>query len=179
MSASSSPVKKSPSPRRGRASAGASADRNATHADGEPAGRFAPLTLPERRRTDIPGVWLNRDGAQVDEAGVLVSLRRVKAIEAEHIAEVLHGPVPDSPAAFLRAVALDPTKPLHTRISCAVSAAPYFDRKMPLALEGGDPSRPIKSESSMAIRQLEKLDPAERKAALLLLEKLGALPSLD
>lgn len=139
----------------------------------------ATEALPLRRRTDLPGVWLNQEGAQVDEAGVLLSLRRVKAIEAEHHEAVAESPVPSSPAHFLWLQVLDPLLPLSTRIGCATSAAPYFDRKMPLALEGGDPSRPIKSESSVAIGQLEKLSLTERKSAIALLEKIGLIPKID
>lgn len=134
--------------------------------------------MPPLRRTEIPGVYLNRDGAQVDGLGVLVSLRHVKEAEAKHHAEVDSAPiVASSPADFLRRVAMDPTIPLSTRISCATASAPYFDRKMPLALEGGDPNRPIKSESSVAIRQLENLSKKERREALTLLERLGAIPA--
>jgi hypothetical protein len=113
----------------------------------------------------------------VDEHGVLVSIRRVKAIEADHVAVVAEQPTIDSPAGFLLNVVRDPTLPLSTRISAAVSAAPYFDRKMPLALEGGDPGRPIKSESSVALGHLQKLPLAERKMAIALLEKIGLIPS--
>jgi hypothetical protein len=132
--------------------------------------------LPPLRRTELPGVYLNRDGAQVDGAGVLLSLRRVKTMEAEHQAEVASAPAPTSPAHFLWLQVQDPTLPLSTRIGAAVASAPYFDRKMPLALEGGDPARPIKSESSVALSQLENMTIAERRSAIALLEKLGLIP---
>lgn len=126
------------------------------------------------RRTAVPGVYHNTEGLQVDERGILLSLRQVKEAEADHDVEVLGAPV-SSPAELLKRVALDPSLPLSMRISAAVSAAPYFDRKMPLALEGGDPDRPVRTTSSVTLKTLSALDPKERKAALDMLEKLGVL----
>jgi hypothetical protein len=128
------------------------------------------------RRTELPGVFLNGEGAQVDERGVLLSLSSVKTIERQLDVDVLGEPV-TSPAMLLKRVAMDPSLPLSMRVSAAVSAAPYFDRKMPLALEGGAADRPLRLEEtkSTLLRNLSALPPDERKAALTLLERLGAM----
>lgn len=130
--------------------------------------------VPRLRPTELPGIYVNADGAQVDDSGVLVSLRRVKEVEAELIQEL--GEPPQTPAQYLKRVALDPRQPQHTRMQAAIAAAPYFDRKMPLGLEGGDPNKPFITETrSTLIKNLGALPIEERKAALVLLEKLGAL----
>lgn len=133
-------------------------------------------SAPRLRTTELPGVYLNADGAQVDERGVLLSLSQVRSIEADLDAEVLGEPV-TSPALLLKRVALDARLPLTMRLSAAKDAAPYFDRKMPLALEGGSNERPLRVEQdqSRLLRGLAALSPDERKAALALLEKLGAM----
>ena len=134
------------------------------------------------RPTEEEGVYLNAEGARVDERGVLVSIARVRKLKEmeEELAEELDlGPevTPEtSPAQLLRMIALDPRLPLSTRMSAAVSAAPYFDRKLPLALEGGDPNRPIKHDTSVALKHLDSLSTEERKLLLTLLEKMGAIP---
>ena len=130
------------------------------------------------RRTEVPGVFLNQEGAQVDERGVLLSLASVKAAERQLDVDVLGEPV-TSPAMLLKRVAMDPSLPLPMRVSAAVSAAPYFDRKMPLALEGGAADRPLRVEETQStlLRNLSALPSDERKAALALLERLGAMGS--
>lgn len=139
-------------------------------APGVDEGTVGPLKL---RRTEVPGVFRNQDGLQVDERGVLLSLRQVQQAEATLDEEIIGEPV-TSPAQLLKRVALDPTLPMYMRLAAATSAAPYFDRKMPTALEGSD-GPPIKTQSSVLIKNLNALAPADRKAALDLLEKLGVL----
>jgi len=128
------------------------------------------------RRTELPGVFLNKEGAQVDERGILLSLSTVKALERGQDEAVLGEPV-TSPAMLLKRVALDPTLPLTMRLSAAVSAAPYYDRKMPTAIEGGDADKPIRVEETQStlLRNLSALPADERRAALVLLERLGAM----
>lgn len=126
------------------------------------------------RKTDVPGVFRNQDGALVNESNVLMSLRQVQAAEQDRALEVL-GEEVSSPAMLLKRVALDPTLPLSMRLSAAVSAAPYYDRKMPVAIEGGDPDKPMRTETKLTLSRLNGLEPAERKLALDLLEKLGLL----
>jgi hypothetical protein len=123
----------------------------------------------------LPGVYLNGDGAQVDERGVLLSLKAVRDIETQLDVEVLGEPV-TTPALLLKRVALDVRLPLEMRLRAAREAAPYFDRRMPTALEGGDPDKPVRVETqSVLLRNLGAMKPDERKAALDLLERLGAL----
>ncbi len=130
---------------------------------------------PRFRPTEVPGVYLNADGLKVDESGVLLTLRPLQVAEAARDEEILGEPV-TTPAQLLKRVALDPSLALHIRMTAAVAAAPYFDRKMPTALEGGpEGSPPIRTEHSVTLKNLNALGPEERKAALLMLEKLGIL----
>lgn len=124
--------------------------------------------------TEIPGVYLNRHGYRVDERGLFIPLRRLQEMEQTRAEEVIGEPI-TSPAQYLKRVALDPTVPTHQRISAAISAAPYFDRRMPIALEGSNPNDPIKTEASVTLKNLSALSPEDRKAALALFEKLGML----
>lgn len=125
--------------------------------------------------TEIPGIFLNRYGYKVNDKGFLLPLREVQALETRRTEDVLGEEKTSSPAQYLRRVALDPTLQIHTRMAAAIAAAPYFDRKMPQALEGSSPNEPIKTEMSLTIKSLNALQPTERKAALALLEKLGLL----
>lgn len=132
------------------------------------------LSNPKLRLTEIPGVYINADGVKCDAEGVALSLRRAQELEVDRDEDVLGEPA-TTPAMVLKRIALDPTLPLHTRMSAAVSAAPYFDRRMPIALEGGETEHPIRTESVVVLRKLNALDPRERKLALSLMEKLGIL----
>lgn len=125
--------------------------------------------------TEIPGIFLNRYGYKVNEKGFLLPLREVQALETRRTEDVLGEEKTNSPAQALRRWALDPTLPMHTRMAAAIAAAPYFDRKTPTAVEGSNPNEPVKVETSVTIKSLNALQPAERKAALSLLEKLGLL----
>lgn len=130
---------------------------------------------PKLLHTEIPGVYVNADGKKVDEHGVLLSIRPLQRMEADRDEEILGEPV-TTPAQLLKRIALDPTLSLYVRMDAAKAAAPYYDRKMPLSLEGGgDSSPPIRTESSVVLKNLSALGPEERKAALALLEKLGVL----
>lgn len=134
-----------------------------------------PPLRPRLTLTELPGVYLNADGRKVDEDGVLLALRPLQQAEADRDEEILGEPV-TSPAMLLKRVALDPTLPMHMRIAAATSAAPYYDRKMPVALEGGgEGSPPIKTEHSVLLKNLNALSAEDRKAALTLLERLGVL----
>ena len=57
------------------------------------------------------------------------------------------------------------------RIDAAKALAPYMHRKMPIAIEGGDPSKPI---NIMDVASLKGLKDAEIKTLLTLLKKAGA-----
>ena len=89
---------------------------------------------------------------------------------------VEHGDV--TPLKFLMSVMVDENERKDMRVDAAKHAAPYFHRKMPIAIEGGD-GPPVKTSSSMVIRKLDALTPEERKAALTLFEKLGVIPLGD
>ena len=84
-----------------------------------------------------------------------------------------HGDV--TPLKFLISLMVDETERMDLRVDAAKHAAPYFHRKMPIAIEGGD-GPPVKTSSSMVIRKLDALSADERKAALALFEKLGVIP---
>jgi hypothetical protein len=86
---------------------------------------------------------------------------------------VEHGDV--TPLKFLMSVMVDEKEYKDVRVDAAKAAAPYFHRKMPIAIEGGD-GPPVKTSSSMVIRKLDALTADERKAALALFEKLGVIP---
>lgn len=91
--------------------------------------------------TETPGVFRNASGILVNEAGVFIGLLAARKAEAEDLGVVLDGDTVDSPAKLLKAVALDPRLPLETRMDAANKAAPYFDRKQPIGVDGGvDPN---------------------------------------
>lgn len=109
---------------------------------------------PGLRATDIPGVYRNRNGDLVDQSGVVLSFKELKLADDTRFAEVLDGEKVQTPAQLLKAVALDPRQPLGARIDAANKAAPYFDRKMPIGLEGSTPGAPIKMLSVGALKNL-------------------------
>jgi hypothetical protein len=97
------------------------------------------------RPSDITDVWLNELNIPCDADGVALSFKQVKARDLARFEEVI-GEEVTSPAQLLKAVALDPRQPMNQRISAAISAAPYYNRKQPIALDGGlnpDTGRPI------------------------------------
>lgn len=125
------------------------------------------------RETDKPGVYVNSVGKMVDANGVALTFLQVKEAD-EHRFERILGSRVDTPAKLLKAVALDPMSHLAVRIDAAKSAAPYFDRKMPQAIDGGVDSTgqvvPL-----FAPEKLSGLTSAELKQLRALLEKGGKL----
>lgn len=94
------------------------------------------------RPTATPGVYRNEVGLLVDGDGVLMDYKDVKARDEARFERIIDGPV-DTPAKLLKAVSLDPQLPLPVRMDAAKAAAPYFDRKMPIGIDGGAQGKPI------------------------------------
>lgn len=70
----------------------------------------------------------------------MLSFLQLKQKEDKAHIEVLGHPVA-TPAQYLKAVALDPRVSMGVRLDAAKAAAPYTDRKMPSAVDGGvDPN---------------------------------------
>jgi hypothetical protein len=118
-------------------------------------------------KTSIPGVYKNQVGVLVDGDGVMIDHATLKNRDQERFEKIIGGPV-DSPAKLLKAVALDPQLPLNTRLTAATSAAPYFDRKKPIGIDGGADGAPITMEHIHKIQGMskEELDRLERLLAL-------------
>lgn len=124
------------------------------------------------RPTDTPGVYHNSYGLQVNASGVLLSFQEVKAKDSQRFTDVL-GKDATTPAEVLAALALDPRVPMLTRIECAKAAAPYTNRKQPIALDGGvddsGTARPLFTREA-----LEGLSDAELAAGLKVLKAAAA-----
>jgi len=74
------------------------------------------------------------------------------------------------PLQFLMSVMRDPKASLDYQLEAAKIAAPYLHRKMPISIEGGDPTRPIVTLDAAQLRNLNK---TELTALRALLAKLG------
>ncbi len=139
------------------------------------AGKGSPAAGAKLRCSEIPGVWLNEFNIPCDEDGVAMSFKQVKARDATRLEEAysLEGDqAVDTPAKFLKAVAMDPRVPMSARVSAAVSAAPYFDRKQPIAIDGGagDNGKPV---PLFDFNKLQGLSTAELSLMRDLLTKAG------
>lgn len=120
------------------------------------------------RGTDVPGVFRNNAGVLVNVKGIALSFADVKAADAERWTEVL-GSVPKTPAELLKGVALDPRLSLDTRINAARQAAPYYDMRMPLRVDGS-----FKTPGAIDMVKLAAMPKKDREALLLLLKAAGA-----
>lgn len=76
-----------------------------------------------------------------------------------------------TPIELFISVCRDESVPLEARIDAANKAAPYMHRKMPIAIEGGDVSKPI---NFMDVAQLKGLTNKEIEVFLALLAKAGS-----
>jgi hypothetical protein len=94
------------------------------------------------RATSTPGVYINAAQVLVDADGVMLEYADVKGKDSERWEKILGGPA-DTPAKLLKAVALDPQQALAVRVDAAKAAAPYFDRKKPIGIDGGEDGAPI------------------------------------
>lgn len=90
--------------------------------------------FPHLRATANPDIFLNASGAEVDRHGILLTLSRTAKPESERAQEIIGEPI-DSPAKLLKFVALDSSLPMLMRLDAAKAAAPYFDKKTPVAIE--------------------------------------------
>jgi hypothetical protein len=63
----------------------------------------------------------------------------------------------------------DPKAKIPVKVDAAKAAAPYLHRKMLIAVEGGDPDRPITIDAALLVR----LTTTEKMLLLTLLGKLG------
>lgn len=134
----------------------------------EPAFRSISGLVP----TDTPGVYLNSLRIPVNAAGVALTFLQVKSLDEDRFAAVI-GEAADTPAKFLKAVSLDPRIGMATRIDAAKAAAPYTDRKMPVAVDGGvDASG--KSVPLFDHSRVDHMSSEDIKALLALLKKNGA-----
>lgn len=117
--------------------------------------------------TDIPGVYRNRSGVLCNEKGVKLSFADLKAADTERWIESA-GAAPNSPAELLKAIALDPRFHLDTRMHAAKQAAPYFDMRMPLRIDGT-----VTPKSGFDMAKLANMPKKDREALLALLKTAG------
>lgn len=116
--------------------------------------------------TDDPNVFINAAGMLVDEKGVWVGYAKAKETEEEAELRIL-GEKADTPAKVMKRIALDPTLPLVVRLDAAKSAAPYYDKKTPVAVE-------TKTEDfSIDLAKVASLPRAKRIALLDALKEMG------
>lgn len=117
--------------------------------------------------TDIPGVYRNRSGVFCNEKGVSLSFAELKEADAERWVEVL-GHAPTSPAELLKGIALDPRAPFDVRMKAAQQAAPYYDMRMPLRIDGN-----VKTNTGLDMAALAKMSKEKRESLLKLLREAG------
>lgn len=119
------------------------------------------------RPTGTPGVFLNRSGQMVDADGILLTYGQVKGKDDARWERIIGEPV-DTPAKLLKAVTLDPQQTLMTRLDAAKAAAPYFDRKKPIGIDGGSDGKPIEvlHRHKLVGMSQEELDDFERMLKL-------------
>ena len=115
---------------------------------------------------DQPGVFINPAGLRVDARGVLLKFSDAQTSEAAMDEQILGGPV-DSPAKLLKRVALDPRMPMAWRLDAAKAAAPYFDRKTPVAVENTN------TDFTLDVAAIRALPREKRLTMLRMLSELG------
>ena len=120
--------------------------------------------------TDTPGAFRNEKGVLCDERGIALDFLQLKTLDRAQLGAVIDDTV-DTPAKYLKAVALDPRLSTAVRIDAAKAAAPYFDRKTPMSVDGGLGEDGAAQPINMAV--LASMPKAELEAALALLAKLG------
>lgn len=126
---------------------------------------------PKLTPTDDPEVFINEAGVRCDRRGIALFMFNLKqAGEAQERAVL--GRLAESPAEVLKVAAMDRGMPIAFRVDAAAKAAPYFDRKMPLAVDGGaDPQNPNGPGLPINISNLKGLSDAELAQLKTLLTK--------
>lgn len=117
--------------------------------------------------TDIPGVYINRSGVHCDANGVSIAFTELKSKDEARWVEAV-GAAPRTPAELLKAVAFDPRMRLDVRLHAARQAAPYFDMKMPLRVEGS-----LSAKSALDLSKLASMPKTKREQLLTLLKEMG------
>ena len=135
--------------------------------------RSKPSTTADKpatglRHSDIPGVYLNAHNVPCNEQGIALGFADIKKADHARLHEAGDAAV-TTPAGFLRAVALDPRQPTYIRMEAAKAAAPYYDRRMSLGVDGGlgEDGKPI------PLMDLSALSAAELDHIAKLLAKAG------
>lgn len=153
-------------PRMSRAGASASPASGGAELGGD---KLRARTVP-LRPTAEPGIFTNSAGLLVDKNGILLSWARAAETQ-DAAAERILGHKLETPAHLLKWVALDPLMPLATRIDAAKSAAPYYDMRMPLRVEGDLNNR---NAGGLDMTKLSAMPRKDREALLKLLKQAGA-----
>jgi hypothetical protein len=122
--------------------------------------------FPHLTPTSDPDVFRNEAGSFVDRHGVLMSFRAAVLTEDERAQRLLGGPA-DTPAKVLKMVALDTTMPMMMRLDAAKAAAPYFDKKTPIAVENKN------EDFTIDVAALAALPREKRLALLKTLREIG------
>lgn len=127
----------------------------------EPAPQEQQLTQEQLdiglQTTSTPGVYVNGAGVMVDGDGVMLEYADVKIRDQQRFEKIIGGPV-DTPAKLLKAVTLDPQLPLPMRIDAAKAAAPYFDRKKPIGIDGGEDGSAIQIQIMHKLQIMPQAD---------------------
>jgi hypothetical protein len=122
------------------------------------------------RGTSTPGVWCNSHGDYTDSSGVLLNFKALTTRHHEYETRVL-GKAAETPAEVMKLVAMDRALPLGLRLDAAKAAAPYYDRRKPQAIDGGeDPNNP-KEGLPIKMQNLRGLSSEELLNLSKLLEK--------
>jgi len=123
--------------------------------------------FPHLQATADPDVFINASGSYTDKHGVLLALGATSAKLEQELAEQLIGGPVDTPAKLLKLVALDVSKPLAMRIDAAKAAAPYFDKKTPIAVENNN------QDFTLDAAAIAKLPRTQRRELLMTLRAMG------